>query len=63
MTMRTDVQEVLDRLKTAQQSRSAIPGSRTSLGLKRAPSRKARVPPPGLPSTIWNSARNFFIQF
>ena len=62
MTTQTDVQDVLDRLKTAQQSRSVIPALKALLGLKRARSRKTRALLLGSHSTIWSLAPNFCIR-
>jgi hypothetical protein len=64
MTMHTDVQDVLDRLKTAQQKPLGDPRFKSLIGLEKTSTfSQARPPPPGLPSTIWNLARNFSIRF
>ena len=63
MTMHTDVQDVLDRLKTAQQQPLGDPRFKSLIGLEKSTFTQSANRPPGLPSTIWNLARNFFIRF
>ena len=62
MTTQTGVQDVLDRIKTAQQKPLGDPQFKDLMGLEKSTYSESTVLLPGLPSTIWSLVPNSFIR-